>query len=424
MFGLRQFTTLILISVLSASAFAAGYEKNILWSGRHGGVAGVGAAWSSGAEALYYNPAGLVTEEGKQQATFNLSPTTSLYKAPVVNNDAVIESEREFYAVPALFYSRNMGDKMAVGAGIYVAGGSRVKYTNLDLTSVMSNYTIREELKSEFAAYEISFGGAYKVMPGLKVGAAYRFGMVSAEFSQLANLGGGNGLKVSVTDLSGSQHGFRMGAQYAPEGKPFGLGINYRSPMHLKLKGDIAGSINGSTAGVTDSGDANLKTIFPQQLSVGGFYDVMPEALRAHAEYVWTNYSRNQFIDVGGSVTIPGPATIPLTVTQKWRDQHNVRLAGEYLKTKYPIRAGYVWSSGVENPAIASAIFAAPGVAHTFTVGTGRGNEKWDFNIAGEYIYAERDKANVDAAENDVGNRNGRYYTGAYAIHTGVTYKF
>lgn len=423
MFNFHQFTALMLTSLLSASALAAGYEKNIMWSGYHGGVAGAGAAFTSGAEAIFYNPAGLVTDEGKAQVTFNLSPTTSSYEAPVVLNDAQRTSEREYYAVPALLYSRNLSDKIGIGAGVYVAGGSRVEYKDLDLTPAYTNYVTRETLKSEISAYEFSLGAAYKVMRGLKVGLAYRFGLVDANFNTFSNLGGGNGLKVDVSDLSGSQHGFRFGAQYAPEGKPFGFGITYRSPLHLKLKGDISGSINGNTP-VTDSGDANLKTIFPQQVSIGSFYDVMPEMLRAHAEYVWTQYSRNQFIDVGGSVTLPGPTVVPLSLDQKWRDQHNIRLAGEYLKSKYPIRAGYVWSSGVENPAVASAIFAAPGVAHTFTVGTGRGNEKWDFNIAGEYIFAERDKAAVDAAQNDVGNRNGKYNTSAYAIHTGVTYKF
>jgi long-subunit fatty acid transport protein len=420
---IRQFSTLILASVLSASAFAAGYEKNIMWSGRHGGVAGAGAAWAMGPEALYYNPAGILTKAGDRSATANVSLVTSQFKAPVTTTSGTVDAEREYYAVPAFFYGASPTDKFGYAVGLYAAGGSRAHFGNVNVG--VAGYT--PTLKSEIDAVELSVGGGYEVMNDLKVGAAYRFGLVSAAFSSAAIVGGGpTVLVVDVNKLEGHQQGFRLGAQYAPEGKRYGAGISYRSPLHLSLGGDAKAEVRGG-ATMDGSAPVTVKTIFPTQISTGFFYDVVPEAWRAHLEHVWTQYSRNQKLVVDG-FAIPaalGIGTDVPDIEQHWRDQHNIRVAGEYLKSKYPIRFGYVWSSGVENSRYARAIFAAPSVAHTFTVGTGRGNEKWDFNVAAEYIMVEADANPIPpAAGTAVGSNTGHYETDAISLHTGVTYKF
>ena len=423
MFGLRQVSALVLTSVLSASAFAAGYEKNILWSGRHAGVGGTSAAWASGGEALVFNPAGLATEQGKREVVGNISIISSQYKAPVVTDNSSMSSARKNSIVPAVFYGANPTEKLGYGIGLYASGGTTVEYKGIDLSTLGNSN--RPDLKTELTAIEASVGAGYKVMPGLKVGAAYRFGIIEAELSSLTPIGGANVVQGSIQDIKGTQHGFRTGVQWAPEGKNYGLGLVYRSPLHFEASGDLSANLLSASAStpLTTSGRSTIKTIMPAQFNFGGYYNIVPDVWRAHAEYVWTQYSRNQTLDIGGTVTLPGPATVQVAdINQRWRDQHNIRIGGEYLKCKYPIRFGYIWNSGVENPSFARSIFAAPGKANSFTLGTGRSTDKWDFNVATEYTVAKADNAVVTTSA--LTARSGKYTTSAVSLHTGVVYKF
>ncbi len=420
MFNLRQLAALVVTTAIGASAFAAGYEKNIMWSGRHAGPAGTGAAWASGPEALYYNPAGIVTTEGSRSLDLNASLVTSQFKAPTTTANQTETAEREYYLVPGFFYGSTPSSKFGYAAGLYAAGGSRAHYGNMNVG--VAGFT--PTLKSEIEAVELSIGGAYKLSKDIKLGAGYRFGMVKAAFSSVDIVAVGTTRSVlNVDDLEGHQHGFRVGAQWIPEDKNFGAGISYRSPMALSLGGTTTGQIRGTVNGDFSPTATTVKTMFPAQITTGAFWDVVPEVWRAHVEHVYTQYSKNQKLVIDGLLTNPLTATtsdIP-DIQQRWRDQHNIRLAGEFMRTKYPIRFGYVWSSGVENPDYARAVFAAPGQAHTFTLGTGRGSEKIDYNIAAEYIFVDK---TANPVTSGIGSRGGDYSTSAIALHTGVTYKF
>jgi hypothetical protein len=68
--------------LMGTSANAAGFEKSIVWGGRSSGVAGIATPYIQGADALYFNPAGLAGDKEGQTLSFNISPTQSSFKGP------------------------------------------------------------------------------------------------------------------------------------------------------------------------------------------------------------------------------------------------------------------------------------------------------------------------------------------------------
>lgn len=430
MFNLRQAFALIITTALvvfsGASAFAAGYEKNILWSGRHAGVAGTGAAWATGPEALYYNPAGLVTDKVSRSITVDISPTMSQFKAPVVQNDQQISAATDYYAPFALFYNSTPTEKFGYGAGFYVGGGAKATYGELDFTSLGSTAAFKPTLYSSLAETEASLGAAYKVSSCLKVGAAYRFEMINAAFSSASNAGGAP-VVMDFHDLKGNASSFRLGAQVHPESAPWAAGVSVRAGTNIKITGTNVVRANLALAGgdiASSGGDVAVHTTLPAQVTTGGYYDIKPEEWRAHFEYVWTQYSKVQTVGIDGSAQVGATpiADIP-DLVQKWKDQHSIRLAAEYMKSKYPVRFGYAYTTNVENPDYPKAIFSAPGPTHTLTLGTGRGTAdgKWMFDLAGDYNFASKSATPITS---DIGARQGDYNTTVAAVHTGVTYNF
>lgn len=428
MFNLRQVAAVVLTTALSASAFAAGYEKNILWSGRHAGVAGTGAAWASGPEALYFNPAGLVTKQGDRSIVVDISPTMSQFKAPVVQDNVQQSGSTDYYAPFALFYQSTPSDKFGYGAGIYVGGGSKATYGELDLSS-QGTYTMKPTLYSNLAEIEASLGAAYNVSSALKVGAAYRFAMINAAFSSAQSLvlpGPTNAVAVvDLQDLKGTAHSFRVGAQFHPEQAPYGVGVSVRAGMNVAVAGTSAPQLEASGGGMQSitGGGVTVHTTLPAQVSAGGYYDIKPDEWRAHLEYVWTQYSKVKTVGIDGTTTTAFGTADIADLTQNWKDQHSVRVAGEYMKTKYPVRFGYAYTTNVENPDYPKAIFFAPSPTHTITIGTGRGTDdgKWMYDLAADYNWASK---STNQAASDIGSRRGSYETMTAAIHAGVSYKF
>jgi long-subunit fatty acid transport protein len=237
---------------------------------------------------------------------------------------------------------------------------------------------------------------------------------------------------LEVNDVKATNFmGFKLGAQYKV-GQATLLGLTYRSETELKGDGSYGGrSVAPGPFGGPFSGSNNVMTVFPSQITLGARHDY--EKWVSLLEYSWTQYSRVGEINVNGPLLLNGTATGQNNVQLKtvWRDQHAVRVGGEYLGLGMPIRAGYIWTSAVTNEDYARASFPPPGSGHTITLGSGQTfsimEKPLQVDVAGEYTMISGDGKGSAAGASGNGldtGREGKYSANAYALHLGVTYAF
>lgn len=423
---------------VSTTALASGFEKAITWGGEQAGVAGIGAPSTQGADALYFNPAGLVSDKTGQNMSFNLTTISAEFKGPINNNNDISTSDSKLIFPFGLMYGNTLNEKVGFGVGAFVSGGSQVVFSGVDF-SAATGY--KPEAKTDLAIVEISAGAGYKVSDSLKLGAAWRVVMAQADLSFVKRAGAPTAtsfVNAKLTGLKDTQPlAFRLGAQYKVDDSTE-IGLNWRTEVNFEAKGKVSAQLvsPGSASGAANpsyaEADATAKTTFPMAVSLGAKHKLNDE-WNILGQYDWTQYSRVGDIPVTSSSSLS--ALQATNLKTDWRDQHNVRLAGEYLGSDWPVRFGYCFTSAVTNPDYAKATFTPPGPAHTFTVGSGHafkwGEQDLHFNggfdyttLSGEVGYKAAAGTGTAAADGSTDVRNGTYSTTAYALHLSLAYMF
>jgi long-subunit fatty acid transport protein len=402
---LKALSVAVAATILSGQAFAAGYEKAVLFSGKYGGTAGAADSTVSGSEALYYNPAGIGMDHAGQQASVNFSPT--ILQSQATFNGTTKDANSEFLPPFSAIYSitpnglLGLSDKWGFAVGVYSGAGLDTEYDNVSISSLLP---YKYNFKTNLFEIEYSLGVSYKVMPHLKVGAAYRLGMVNAEFD-----GPNSSFQQSnLTNLSGWASSYRLGAQWSDDG--WGAGVSVRGPMGFSATGDSSVGTPNSTF---TSGTATVKTQLPLAVSVGGHYDFTSK-IRGILQYAWNHYGVDKTLIVQGT----GLSNVP----QNFHDQSNFTVAGEYTGFSWPIRLGYVYSTKVEDPNSEIANFAPPAAGNTITVGTGHTfMTNFEGNAAFEYAFSSDSHAN-GATVGGAQPFAGKYDVNAYSFHLGLLY--
>lgn len=437
-----KLSILIMCTVFSNSVFAAGFEKSLFWSAKAAAQAGAVVGSVSGADALYFNPAGLAATSGKGELSINFSPTFSKFTGAnpyqysgSTGNTAVgtVDGKTGFSPIGGIIGSYRVNEELGVGAGYYVSGGTKSTYESLNYGSVSVGvpYTLAPKVETDLRVREAAVGAGYEIMPGLRFGAAWRVIMVEASFSTVAAPTGNphNAISnVTINDIKATRwNGYKLGLQYDQPEKAWGLGVSYRSNVDFTAKSAPTSGF-ADTAGAADptaliAGAADLSNSFPQQLNIGGYVRAM-EFLKVALEYSYTNYSRNQTLIINGTVNGSALANI----SQNWRNQHIGRIGFEYTGCgSMPLRIGYAYTSQVTPTEYARSTFASPGPGHGIALGSGiRITDNLDFDFAGEYSFASGSGRNVNAPNPsfpEVTN-DSEFTSRAYAAHLSAKYHF
>ena len=422
-------------ALVSTQANAAGFEKSNMWGGEEVGRAGIAAPMTKGSNALYFNPAGLVTKPGSS-VSVNVSPTSSQFHGPLNNNNDDVNSDRSTTFPFGVTYGHSM-EQWGFGVGAFVSGGNTVDYPAVDFATA-SGY--KPQVKTNLSLIELSAGAAYKVNDDLKIGVGYRVVMVQADFAfaQRVQLGAGHfGVtNAKLTGLTDTQYnGFRAGAQYKVSDST-DLGLTFRSEINFNAVGSASGQVSSFATPAAAANpalansDATVHSTFPIQVALAMAHR-LSEDWDLFAQYDWSQYSRvgEIIIDSNTFSTTGNQARLKTD----WRDQHTVRLAAEY-KTPWPIRFGYIYSTAVTNPDYARASFTAPGPGMSVVLGTGKGfamgeSAEPNFKIDGalEYSFASGDVSGKAApGTNTPGTdiRNGTHGASAYTAHLAASYWF
>jgi len=433
--------SLFLIVLLgSVMAHGSGYEKAILWGAKYSGVAGVGSPGVKGSDSVFYNPAGLVNSSEFGEFVFNLSQSSSTAKGPVVPTLApgpgatvFTNAEKQETAtnagslIPGVTYSMKLSDSLAFGLGYYAVGGTRAKYEDVDFAP----RNFKAKVGSEISITEFAAGVGYKVNEAFRLGMSLRYTMTEAAFSavsyrlvQSPNIYGIVNLDIKDVKYA-ALDSVRLGAQYDVS-ESLKLGLMIRTETAVDGKAKASGRLNtpASTSSIAEV-DAKVKTVLPMAVGLGAEFK-LSDTWNLFGEYVMTQYSKIDKVVVDGTITLGSNNSEITDIEQKWKDQHQLKLAGEYSGISWPVRFGYIWTSQVSNSDYARASFTPPGAAATYTLGTGQefkvGENPLELNLAVDYTTVSGSSSDTPASS--LASPKGTYEVTALGIHTGLVYKF
>ena len=424
----RAALAVMALTAAASSAMASGFEKTILWSGRYSGIAGITAPNVVGAEALASNPAGILQAKPGQELNANLSLLQSQFKGPIGANDVQETGSTTMVFPFGLMYAASLNDNLAFAVGGFTVGGAKSEYDDIAFPiAAGTNNALKATVKSDLSVNEFSAGVAYKPIEHLRLGAAWRVSFVQADFASFS-LPANNNTQVANLEFSNIRDtqwfGYRLGAQWTDDN--WGAGLSYRSEVLFSGSADVKGNVGAGASTIlpTTSNGATVGSVLPAQVTFGGYYDFQPKVWRGYLEYDFTNYSRVDAININGSFTPQGGSSTNIpSLRLNWLDQHNVRIAGEYLGAVVPIRFGYAWTSQVTSSDYACATFVPPAAAHTVALGTGMdfmdGTLRTDAGL--DYTFSS---ASASANPSDSAVRSGDYAVTAIGLHLGASYMF
>lgn len=421
--------SLVTLTMSISSAYAAGFEKTVMWSGKWSGVAGAASGAVQGADSLFYNPAGLVGGSSKE-ISLNYSPLLTQTSGAQTRDAEKLESDHQIKNVFGVTSKMNLTEDLAAGLGVYVSGGAGSAFKNVDYSAVNSNYRhLKPDVESSVSVLEIGLGSAYRLTKEFSLGVTWRTSVALAKFSSAdvaATAAGSALVNTKFNDMKGENYrGLRLGFQYLDENKKWGLGASYRSSIDLGLDGAAEGKAelasNGADLTMTGGKNVNLSTVFPQQLNFGGFYQYSEKGT-IFTEYSWTDYSKNKEIKISGDALNLGSTNVlnGKSIVLKWQDAHAIKIGHEYKLGEWDLRAGYALTGRVTSKENVSITFSAPGVGHTFALGTGTHfmNKRLLLDLAGEYSVAKGE------GTRGATGISGDYSSEAFGLHSSLRYLF
>ncbi|WP_182077145.1 OmpP1/FadL family transporter [Deefgea sp. CFH1-16] len=271
----------------SASVLASGYHFGTQ-SASNQGVANSGAAEVMDASTIFYNPAGMSRLEGTQVSGVlnviipkgeytNIKTTTATGKTVTGGNGGSFGSTT---AVPHLYATYQVNDKVNVGVGVFVPFGSHTDYE----AGWVGRY---QALESKIETINVNPSISYKVNDTVALGAGVSVQYINGQISKALDLGTatrnpaffGNPAFDGESEVKGNDigYGFNLGALFNIS-QDTRVGVAYRSKIKHTLEGDLTFKVPSalqSTVGKSPSlqnRDATLSVETPESFSINGFF--------------------------------------------------------------------------------------------------------------------------------------------------------
>ena len=227
----------LLASVTLSSAFAEGYQVNVL-STKQTGMGHVGVGMKLGAESMHFNPAGLVYLNGHMDMSVGISGIFS--NARYKNGDYSAKTDNSVGTPVYAYVGYRIYDNLAAGISLTTPYGNSLKWpqawkgAHLIQDITLKSYIIQPTL-------------SYKILDNLSVGVGLQIAMGNVNLSRallpvgaLVPILGADYqdvVPVSAT-LDGKSKvklGYHIGVMYDVCDKVT-LGLSYRSRVRMKVK--------------------------------------------------------------------------------------------------------------------------------------------------------------------------------------------
>lgn len=448
---------LVVLLLAPSAAVANGFYLGAVGS-RATSMGGAFIGLADDYSAVHWNPAGITQLQGTEITVLgqDIIPLASregrmTLQGPTIPGTpitGIIEAtaETKHFFVPDLFLYTDPGpvrmlfDK--VGFCAYALSGAGIAWSGDDVYGdVISEYETQpgdpsglrrvmgepEDFESNVKGYALSPVVAKEIIPGLSLGIAGHFvyggfylknsGWFEDVYQDSSHL---HPLKIEE-DLTGWAYGATFGVLYRAN-EQTSAGITVRTPMKLRLEGDIeVDSTFGPLA--TDPDDTPTEKFdltLPMWVGLGVAYrDFLIDGLIVTADVQWTQWS--EMDKISRIMDVPIAPALGLDETRlNWDDTVQTRIGFEYVPSgAFSFRFGYY---NDPNPSPDSTYsFVLPQISYdVMTLGLGYEADSWSADLALEYFLGKRRL--IDASDNEW--MQGKHVVDVIAPALSVTYHF
>ena len=421
----------------SASVLASGYHFGTQ-SASNQGVANSGAAEVMDASTIFYNPAGMSRLEGTQvtgvlnvvipKGEYTNTKTTTITGKPVTGGNG--GSFGQTTAVPHLYATYQVNDKVNVGVGVFVPFGSHTDYE----AGWVGRY---QALESKIETINVNPSISYKVNDTVALGAGVSVQYINGQISKALDLGTatrnpaffGNSAFDGKSEVKGNDigYGFNLGALFNIS-QDTRVGMAYRSKIKHTLDGDLTFTVPSalqSTVGKSaalQNRDATLAVETPESFSINGFHQFNPEWAMT-ADYTWTGHSRFD------EIRIKSPGNADSVTVTRWRDTSRYSVGGIYTPNQtWTFRAGLAYDQSPEAND-AERIASIPDSDRIwYALGARYNIDKNNaIDLAAIYVHLKSSTINrkaLDPTEASGGSMNGNYSVNSVTLGMQYNYRF
>ena len=341
---LTKIATLVLsVCFAGQIAFAAGFGL-YEFSARGNAMGGAVLAGEAEPASLALNPALITQLPGKQ---VQLSATLVTAKIEDVEyGSAKTDTDREWWPLPALYYTQQLGEKWWLGLGAFTRFGLSNTYSDkgwmLPETGTHSLYHVG------VVTYTVQPTVAYQATDKLSVAAGLEVQYLN--FTEKVNFG-----NVAHLDLDGDSVAWSgMLAFFYNANEKVNFGGSFRMRNDHSVRGPVNYEKNLAPSTFVNAGDFWGDITFPAQLALGASYKPTDKWL---FEFNWTNifWSCFRSIDIyfdnvpGGGAN-PGMMGTAQGNMKEYQDAYRIGIGAEYtLNDKTKLRGSFIFDKSPIN---------------------------------------------------------------------------
>lgn len=268
-YSMRRIVLITVSCCAFGTAHSGGYRV-ALQGQKALGMGHAGVAVAESAETVFFNPAGMTLLEDKASFSGGLTLVDASIEYYNADTNASAKTDTPLSTPINLYYSRKYSEQLSYGLGIYTPFGSTVEWPDDWAGShLVNNITLSAIFVQPTVAWQ--FNDRYSVGLGLN----YAIGGVEYNRNLGTALADAQGNRSEVTleatgvDAFGANLGF-----IADINDKLKVGINYRSEILLKARGDSADfeNVPASLASTFSDTQFDAEIPLPAELTLGMSY--------------------------------------------------------------------------------------------------------------------------------------------------------
>jgi long-chain fatty acid transport protein len=400
--------------IAAGTAYGSGYripEQSVNATAK----AGANIAYTTGADAAFYNPANMSWLEDRAYLEGNLtyiglnSISYRDNRSPLYNGD----SEYESFLMPSFFAVSPNFNGFRVGLSVDVPAGLSKKWNQPFPRTFAEEFTMN--------VTEINPTVSYKIGEMFSLGAGISLIYADATVTSAGRISSEYGGVTASRNMDGDtwEWGFNLAASLRPVDN-LNLAVTYRSNVDLDLEGDATLLTSASFAGNSAYiGPGSVSVPSPAVLALAASYTFFDQ-LTVEIEYDRTFWSEYDVLDFSYPTSLGNPfltAAFDSPKLKDWDDSDTWRFAVSYDINDFTLMAGFALD---ENPIPDATLgFDLPDSdAKLYSLGMRyRINADLDLGIA--YLYDDKESRSV------VNHYlNGTFDDGgAHLLTVGISYK-